>query len=203
LSTKSESARGGPADRTPDAGLWALVESLTDPFRGKLFTVIAEAKEDVSVRQLAQMLGEPVRKVRYHLDALVDRELVGIARETRRRGVIERGYRAEVVPVISTEQYGELEESQSRKIALLAVGFVLADLKAVAAAGMLGERLGHAEIRVPGEVDRQGWMELAAVQDQAYAQVQEVLSRSAERLAGSHEQPISSVSVQLLYEVPR
>lgn len=155
----------------------------------------------MSIRELAAVLGEPQRKVRYHIDYLAREELVGVIKQVRRRGFLERYYRREIVPYISEGQAADISEEQWWKIVTQSVRAVLADIKA-AFEGRTFLRPGHAEVHVPVEVDVEGWNELSSLHEDFYEAVKTALERSKRRLASDHEQPISAVSVSLLFEVP-
>jgi predicted ArsR family transcriptional regulator len=68
-----------------------LVEALTHPVRSKVVIAPAE-RPDVTIRQIAERLREPPRRIRHHVDALVSAGVIEVSAETRRRNVIERRY---------------------------------------------------------------------------------------------------------------
>ena len=65
---------------------------LSDPFKLKLLQSFAEA--DKTTRQVADELGENVTRLYRHVDALLDAGLLRIVEETRKRGTVERTFRA-------------------------------------------------------------------------------------------------------------
>jgi DNA-binding transcriptional ArsR family regulator len=180
-----------------------LAEAMSHPFRAKLlFAVSEKSREGVSIRQLAERLREPKRRVRYHVDALVGLGLVAIASERTRRGVVERFYRAEQAPFISTEQLKELDERRARQISLQVLKAIVADASAAVGAKTFGTRLGQSAGRIPGEVDQQGWDELIGIQERALLDIQAAVTQSQERLEASGESPIQALAALLLFEVP-
>ncbi len=175
-----------------------------DPVRSRLLFAIADAVEGASVRQVAGKIGESQRKVRYHLDRLVEQGLVTVAREIKRRGVVERYYRLAVPTLIPSREIEALDVDESRKISLQILKAILADAGAAASAGMFGTREGHATLRVPGEVDDQGWEELAALYLHMLSTVQGIMASSRTRLAAeTGNVPIRAIAAFLLFEVPR
>lgn len=179
----------------------ALAAAMADPVRCRVLRAMATDEQGMSVRELAAVLGEPQRKVRYHLDYLAKKELVGVIKQVRRRGFLERYYRREIVPYISKEHAADIPEEQWWKIVTQSVRAVLADIKA-AFYGRTFLRPGHVELHVPAEVDGEGWDELSCLHEDFYEALKTALERSKRRLASGEEQPISVVSVSLLFEVP-
>jgi len=173
-----------------------------DPVRSKVLFAIADRSEGVSIRQVADRIREPRRKVRYHLGLLVEQGLVSVAGEKRRRGVVERYYRADRVPLITKEEFDSVDDSLTRKMSLQVLRAILADASAAASAGMFGARSGHTVIRIPGEVDTQGWEELRLSQTQEMERAKTIVARSEKRLKAKGEEPITAVSALLLFEVP-
>lgn len=185
-----------------DQELHALLGAMEDPFRSRLLFAIADYKrEGVSVRQLAERLGEPSRRVRYHVDSLAAQGFIAIAKEEPRRGVVERFYRAEKEPMISSEQLRLVDESQARKISMQILKAILADAGAAANAGTFG-RPDEATVRIRGDVDTQGWKELYATHVRTLGKIKKIIAEAEERLTDSGEQPIPAVSALLLFETP-
>jgi DNA-binding transcriptional ArsR family regulator len=183
--------------------LRVLAEAMGHPLRAKLLFAIAEKSADgVSISQLAARLKEPKRRVRYHTDALVELGLVAIASERSRRGVVERFYRTEQTPIISTEQVKDLDEEQVRKISLQVLKAIVADASAAVGAKTFGTRPGQCAGRIPGEVDQQGWEDLTSIQNRALSDTQKVMAEARKRLKGSEEKPIQALAAMLLFEVP-
>jgi DNA-binding transcriptional ArsR family regulator len=177
---------------------------MAHPVRAKLlFAVSEKSEEGVSIRQLSQRVGEPQRRVRYHLDALLDLGLVGIADRRSRRGVVERFYRAEQVPMLTAAQMAEYDEGQARQMSIQILKTILADASWAMGARVFGLRPGHILIRLPGEVDEQGWRELGQIQERTLLEAQAVIARSRDRLAASGESPVPALVALLLFEVPR
>lgn len=68
------------------------VRLLADPLKLRLIQVFAEGPRTVS--DVAQELGENVTRLYRHVDALLDAGLVEIVREEKKRGAVERTFRA-------------------------------------------------------------------------------------------------------------
>jgi DNA-binding transcriptional ArsR family regulator len=198
LSERSER----PRNRRPEL-LRALVEAMAHPVRAKLLFGVAEKSGDgVSIRQLSERIREPPRRVRYHLDALLELGLVGIAHKRSRRGVVERFYRAELVPFLSNAELDEYTEEQTRQISVQVLKAILGDASMAVGAKIFGLRSGHVVVRLPGEVDEQGWSELGSLQEQTMRESQAVIERSRDRLQKTGDTPVSALVTLLLFEVP-
>jgi DNA-binding transcriptional ArsR family regulator len=187
----------------PPEQLRALAEVMAHPVRAKLLIAVADRSEEgVSIRQLSARIKEPARRVRYHLDALLELGLVSIASRRSRRGVVERFYRAELVPQLTTEELGEYDEEQARQMSVQVLKAILADASRSVGADTFGVRSGHMVIRIPGSVDEQGWEELGSLQVDNLRASQAVIARSRERLRTSGDTPVSALVALLLFEVP-
>jgi DNA-binding transcriptional ArsR family regulator len=191
-----------PSGRQEPDRFRALVEAMGDPRRSRILSAVAERPRGVTIRELAQRLDEPERQVRYHLDLLYEQGLLAVAEEIQRRGVIERLYCAQMPPVISQAESKALEDGQSRRVSAQILRSIVADAAAAASAGLLGKPAGHLMARIPREVDRKGWEELAAVYEDSLRQIQEVLARAGRRLEADDEAPIRAVTALVMFEAP-
>jgi DNA-binding transcriptional ArsR family regulator len=180
----------------------AVAAALGDPVRSKLLMAIADGRDGVSVRQIAARIREPQRKVRYHLEALVDQGLVAVASERKRRGVVERYYRAETTTLISNELHDSLDADQAQNISLQILKAILGDASAAASAGLFAKRSGYATIRISREVDLQAWEELAAAQEEALQRLQAIAAEAETRLRAGNQESIRAVVSLLLFETP-
>lgn len=191
-----------PRNRRPEQ-LRALVEAMAHPVRAKLLFGVAEKSEGgVSIRQLSERTRETPRRVRYHLDALLELGLVGIADKRSRRGVVERFYRAEFAPILSNEELNGYDEEQTRQVSVQVLKAILGDASMAVGARIFGLRHGHVVVRLPGEVDEQGWSELGNLQEQTLRESQAVIERSRVRLQATGDSPVSALVTLLLFEVP-
>jgi DNA-binding transcriptional ArsR family regulator len=179
----------------------ALAAAMANPLRGELLAVIAENTESgVSVRQLAEKMHQPGRRVRYHLDALAHQGLITVVREQIRRGAAERFYRVELIPMLSTEAMELIDDAEAQQVTSQAARCIFLDMSAAVAAGIFGARRGSSAIRRIGEVDLRGWEELSAIHDAALAEAQAVFAKCEKRLADSAEGPIRAIAALLLFE---
>jgi DNA-binding transcriptional ArsR family regulator len=177
-----------------------LAEAMAHPLRGRVLQAVAEKSRDgVCIHQLAARLRESKRRVRYHIDVMSELGLVEIARVRTRRGVTERFYRVTVRPCIHEEL---VDRDQARQLLVEGLKAILADASAAIAAKVFGMRPGHSIIRIAAEVDRQGWVELVAIQEAALAEAEAAAARAWDRLQTSAEPLIPAIAAMLLFEVP-
>ncbi|HXR60472.1 MAG TPA: ArsR family transcriptional regulator, partial [Solirubrobacterales bacterium] len=174
----------------------ALVEAMGDPIRSQILFALADKPDGTTIRGLAERLGEPPRRVRYHLAALVEQDLVTVAGEAKRRGVVERYYRVAKPPIIWPLEADRVPETQMRKIAMQIFRFILADVREAVAAKTFASQ-GDAQIRIAGDVDARGWKELATIHERMLKEVEAVLEDARDRLVTNPESPVTAVSVAL------
>jgi DNA-binding transcriptional ArsR family regulator len=68
------------------------VRLLSDPLKLDIVQILAEAEQTAA--DVADRLSEPVTKLYRHIDALLDAALIEVVREQKKRGTIERHFRA-------------------------------------------------------------------------------------------------------------
>jgi DNA-binding transcriptional ArsR family regulator len=174
---------------------------MAHPLRGRVLAAVADPAGK-TVREIADMIGESRRRVRYHVDALLHQGLLGIAEKRKRRGAVEICYRAERLPALSTSQWLTIPAAQSRKVSLQILRLTMADAATAVAAGTFGIEPGHFEVRIARELDAQGLEELRDVFDVTLDKMQPVLAAGAKRVAASDEPPRNVVAALLIFELP-
>jgi DNA-binding transcriptional ArsR family regulator len=194
--------KGRPAvDGTGPDGLGRLAEAMGHPIQSRILFVIAD-RPGVTIRQVARRLDESERKVRHHLEALVEGGLVSVESEVRTRNTMERRYAVARRPHILAEDTAVLAALSQRKVSLEILKLILADARAAVAAGTFGTHEGHTEVRFWAEVDQEGWEELVAINQRAIDEMQAALARCAERLPGEDPASFPVTSALLLFEAP-
>jgi DNA-binding transcriptional ArsR family regulator len=132
----------------------ALMETLADPVRMQIYIAVYE-RPGATIAQVARRLDEPARRVRHQIDRLIDAGLVVVDTETSRDNLRERQYRGVVVPTLDEEDDPWTVESR-RDLSLSLMRFIAADVGRAISHRTFGNRLGHTEVRIPGEVDERG-----------------------------------------------
>lgn len=209
-----ENAPHEPAD---DRRRRAIAEAMSHPQRAKVFFAVADQvfradppdTEDVprgvTVREIASRAGEPERRVRYHLTVLVDLGLVETLEPRQRRGVMEKRYRVTQLPLVTLQhvETGEISLEQQQMVSIGILKSLFADVTAALSAGTYNRRPEWVAVRLPADVDEQGWRELSVIQEAAAAEAQEVVLRAKQRLSCTGERPTPMVSGFLLFEASR
>jgi DNA-binding transcriptional ArsR family regulator len=192
------------ASRSPEeeGSFQALVEVMTGhPLRHRVLSAVCEQVQGRSIREIAARVGEPERRVRHQVEALLESGLIGVARQEERRGTVARYYRAERVPLIwSSEQ--ELSESQLETLGTDILRLVMGDAAEAVRAGTFpsGDCQVYGRIRYP--LDRRGCVELKEIYERALGEAERAARASAERAASAPEQPVEMVGALLLFEAP-
>jgi DNA-binding transcriptional ArsR family regulator len=190
----------------------AIAEALADPVRGKVYCAVAEASinsrtgsqptDGISVRRIAEQIHEPRRRVRHHLEVLRRQGLVDRAREERHSGVIEHYFAVVRPPRLEKPDLTGLSADQQQRIFLGCLRSILASAATALKAGTAVQRPEWAAVRVPVEVDRQGWMELGDLHLRFLEQVEDVAAESQARLRDSKAEAIRAISAFLFFESP-
>jgi DNA-binding transcriptional ArsR family regulator len=176
----------------------AFVETLRDPFRTQVYTAVYE-RPQVTVGRLARRLGESPRRIRHQLDRLTAIGMVvRDGTETRRRNVREQHYRAVVVPTFDEDDHRWIGD-ELRGMLLSLMRLITTDIARALRHRTLGLRRGHTEMRVPGEVDEQGWEEIEQTTLETMAEVERIMVASAGRLAEAGKPGFETIVALLLF----
>jgi DNA-binding transcriptional ArsR family regulator len=178
-----------------------LAEAMGDPLRGRILAGVAE-KPGITIREVADWLGEPNRKVRYHVEALHDQGVIEVQSEGRRRGAIERQYRMTTDLYLNVEDGASLPAALSRRISIQILKMVMADATESLAAGQFATDDAHCVMRVRGSVDTEGWSALSDLIIRACDEAQEIVQQSRRRLEASGEEGFEVTSGLMLFEAP-
>ena len=178
-----------------------IAEVIGHPVRYRVTTALEE-ESDLTVRQIAERIGEPARRVTYQLRLLRESGLVEISGRRQRRGAIE--YRFSMVRrlVLADREYDALHASVRARAASEVFRLIAADVDAAARQGTFGTRRGHAEIRCFGEVDRRGWEALASIHRRHLREAEQILEEAGKRIAKRGESGIAVTVGVLLFEGP-
>jgi DNA-binding transcriptional ArsR family regulator len=196
--------------RGPEPGY--LAEALANPLRSKILNSVAEVglgstdKTDdppgITVRQLSELIQEPRRKVRYHLDALLEQRLIRVVRIAKRGGTVERYFGPAGRTILSRNDIGRLTPVQQQGVLAGCLRLIIASAAAALGAGVAVELPEWAAVRIPVQVDRRGWLELGELHEGLVREVDRVVAQASKRLAMSGDEPIDAVSANLLFLAP-
>lgn len=178
-----------------------LGDAMADPFRSRVLVAVTE-RPGVTIREIAERLGETSRKVRYHMESLQVAGLVEVDGEVQRRGAIERSFRNTTSNVIRAEEERELSPSQERRIAVEILKMVMADATSAVSSGHFARRDGHCETRLRGAVDSEGWDELATLLAATTDEALGIIDRSVRRRESTGEEGVEVTGALFLFEAP-
>lgn len=156
-----------------------------------------------SPNEIAKLIDEGVSKVGHHIKELAESGCIEFVGTAQRRGATEHYYRAVERPFISDEEARELPAETKREFAALI-------LQAIMAEGL--SSLGNAKMDADDDVwmswrslelDAEGRREVAALQAETYARIEEIEARSASRLLESSEEGKSTVIAAMAFERSR
>jgi DNA-binding transcriptional ArsR family regulator len=182
--------------RQPDPS--AIVEAHGHPIRRRILTALSE-RPGVTIREIADRLGEPPRRVRHHVEALVDRGVAEVIEDEGGPGIAHRRYGAGPLEV---NVDGSMGVDESTEMARATVRLVMGDVATAVAAGTLGRRRDDHEIRMYGEVGEACLEELIDLHWQAYTDISETLIEGRERLRQSGRSGTEVTSAIFFFEAP-
>jgi len=192
-----------------------MVKAMADPVRYRIASAVSELRLDawsetgddrepggVTVRQISERIQEPLRRVRYHVDALCDQGLFEVVAERRRQGVIERYFTITRPFILFEEEMKDLPRAQQEQMLAACVKALLRDVRNSLSSGVAVRRPEWVVAHVFGEVDEQGWSELAARQCEVALEAKDVIAESHKRMKESGDRPFRVVSANLVLEAP-
>src|SRR5918992_4443389 len=114
------------ARRTMDLVDPRLAKALSHPMRTRILAILNERV--ASPNEIAEMIGERLPNVSYHVRALADLECIELVRTAQRRGAIEHYYRALTRPFFSDRDWKRLPRSGRQAIADVGLQLVWEDV---------------------------------------------------------------------------
>jgi DNA-binding transcriptional ArsR family regulator len=187
-------------DDTPrEAPPATLVAAMGHPARAKILSALSST-HPLGVAQIAELIREPRRRVRYHLDRLV---ADGLVERLRSEGRTRWRYVVAVVPVLGQGDFDGLTPAESLRIGTEIFRSIAIDTAIAISTGVFYERPDFCETRVPIVADAEGWEEVLAISVAAYRRVDVARAEAAERLASSGAKPITATAAILWFELPR
>lgn len=182
----------------PDEGQ-GLIDAIGHPTRAKILAVLSD--RTANAKEIADEIGEPVGRVRYHLRSLRASGLILASEEKGRRGVVEYHYRAATEQLMDEDQVGALSPQQRRTLVTFMMRLVFNDVSAAMKSGTIDERDDFGITRVRLEIDREGWGELVRIHLDALDRVQRVREESRVRLRRTTEAAIIATWAMIFLEM--
>jgi DNA-binding transcriptional ArsR family regulator len=178
-----------------------LARALSHPMRGHILGILDTRV--ASPNEIAELLGERLPNVSYHVRTLLDLGCIELVRTAQRRGAIEHYYRGVVRPFFDDSEWGTLPRSTKDAVSTTTLRMIHADITEAAESDTFEARADRILTRSPLVLDDQGWKELhdllAAVLDQA----SRIADDSARRLARTSADEVLTKLVLMQFESPR
>jgi DNA-binding transcriptional ArsR family regulator len=176
----------------------ALADATRNVVRGRVLMALAE-RPGVTIRQVAERIDESPRRVRHHIESLVEAGLAEVTGEESRRGVVQRRYGA---PPQAVDRVDALSDEDRAEFTRSIVRYVLSDIGTAAAAGTLALTEDKHVVRMYGEVDDEALERLADIHWRAYREIRETIEAGKERLRKSGGSGTEVVSALFYIEAP-
>lgn len=191
------------ADLPRKKELDGLLASLVGSSRTiEVLTILTE--KEASPKEIASELGMTTPAASHHVRKLAKLRLVELVEERDVGGVIQHFYRAVVRPFVSNDEWRKLSLDERRRVSAWIFQLIVADAARSFDAALFDSPANNHLSRTVLLLDRQGFDELAEIQDRALEESFAVQARSAERLAaGQTEGAADVVSAMMCFQVPR
>lgn len=175
-------------------------KAFAHPVRGEVLTALTE--RTASPTELASELGKAVNYLNYHFELLLDWELIELVRTRPRRGSTEHFYRATSRTLIDLESWEDLPRPLQEDNCGQVMQRTLEDFASAAKGGTLVARPDAYLGRTLLDLDEEGWEEASEKVIRIAAELLDVQSKSANRLAKSGAESIKVSASLLLFELP-
>jgi DNA-binding transcriptional ArsR family regulator len=175
-----------------------LAKALSHPMRTHILAILNERV--ASPNEIAEMIGERLPNVSYHVRALLELDCIELVSTAQRRGAIEHYYRARVRPFFTDRDWKRLPRSGRQAVSDLTLQMVWEDTSAAIKKGTFESRADRHLSRTPLTLDDQGWEELNALLRETHAKAEAIGGKSAKRVGKSDEEGISTMLVMMHFE---
>jgi DNA-binding transcriptional ArsR family regulator len=175
----------------------ALAKAHSHPVRGRVLMALSE-RPDVTIREVAERLGESPRRVRHHVEALLAAGLAAVTSSENLSGVVQNRYGAGLLVVDDAELWSQ--EERVRFIMPL-IRTLAADLGVAADAGTIA-RTENFVVRTYGEVDDACLEELADLHLRTDRAVRKAIQEGHERVARTGGAGTEVVTALFFFEAP-
>jgi DNA-binding transcriptional ArsR family regulator len=177
-----------------------LAAIVAHPTRARCFSILAE--RTASPVEIAQQIGKDVGHVGYHVRKLQQLELIELVDERPVRGAVEHFYRAIERPVVTDDEFASQSIEEREVFTRYILQLLVADVARAMDEHVFDGRVNRVITRTPMLVDEEGFQELSDLHTEVLERTLDIQASSAERLTGSDEEPISTVSASMFFETP-
>jgi DNA-binding transcriptional ArsR family regulator len=163
-----------------------LLQALKNPVQARILAVLND--RNAGAKEIAQQIGEPIGRVRYHLRALRRAGLIGTARTERRRGVHEKYLSLITRGYVDDERYRSLDPQDRQRLIRFCLRLIMEDMERLMKAGVESAEHPFRIIRMRLALDDQGWQELTDILVDALARIETLKDRTKARLEERKEE---------------
>jgi DNA-binding transcriptional ArsR family regulator len=178
-----------------------LAAIVAHPTRARSFLILAE--RTASPAEIAKEIGKDVGHVGYHVRKLQQLDLIELVDEKPVRGAVEHFYRAIERPVVTEEEFAGQSVEEREVFTRAVLQLHVADVARAMDEHTFDSRANRVFVRIPMLVDEEGFQELSEIHTEMFERVLEVQAKSAERMTGSQEEGIPTVSSSMFFETPQ
>jgi hypothetical protein len=155
-----------------------------------------------SPNEIAELLGERLPNVSYHVRILHGLGCIELVRTAQRRGAIEHYYRGVLRPYFSDSDWERRPRPTQQAASAATLRMVWDDLREAIEAGTFEDRSDRYLTRSPLDLDARGWKDLNALLGRVLDQSVRIAAESAERLAATGEAAIPAKLVLMHFASP-
>jgi DNA-binding transcriptional ArsR family regulator len=178
-----------------------VAKALAHPLRARILAILNDRV--ASPNQMAELLGEPLGNVSYHVKALVDLTCIELVGTTPRRGAVEHFYRAIERPYFSERDWSRMPASMRRAISDVGLDQIWEDVVHAVERGSFEARADRHLTRAPLLLDEQGWQAVNELLAELFEEAGRIESESASRLAESGDDGLCTRLAVMHFESPR
>ena len=178
-----------------------LAAIVAHPTRVRCFMILAE--RTASPAEIAKEIGKDVGHVGYHVRKLQQLDLIELVDEKPVRGAVEHFYRAIERPVVLEEEFSKQSLEEREIFTRYVLQCHVSDIARAMDEHTFDARTKRVLSRIPMLVDEEGFQELSEIHTEMFERVLEVQAKSAERMTGSQEEGIPTVSSSMFFETPQ
>jgi hypothetical protein len=133
---------------------------------------------------------------------LLQLDLIELVDERPVRGAVEHFYRAIERPVVTEEEFAEQSIEEREVFTRYTLQRHVTDIARAMDEHTVDARVNRVVTRMPILVDEDGFQELSELHTEVLERTMEIQARSAERMTGTDEDGIPTVSSSMFFEVP-
>lgn len=195
----AEARRSMPASR--ETWKRKRIAAMAHPLRARVLRVLAD-RDVMSPAQISRDLRADLRDVSYHVKRLAELECAELVYTRPVRGALEHFYRATEQPLITTDEFEDLDRIMAEDMVCHAVQRILDDFVALWNAEMIGFDPDFHLTRTPRILDEEGYQEGLKAFERCRLEMIEIERRSAERRGESGTPGVAVSSDLLLFKIP-